>query len=379
MKITPSLLSGPVHPCGRIARIWLLCAALALTFFSESAAQVEWKQAQESAKNEGRLVLTVPPSPEFRKALETVFKPRFGIDLEITTGTGPASVRRIIDEYKAGVRYFDLTLSSIENLTDSLLPMGAVESLEPYWILPEVKVAKNWWGGHMWGDKAKRYVYWPSASMAGTFWYNRDLVNPDEVRFYDDLLDPKWKGRIGLQDPRIVGAGNAAWTFLWQNKGEEYCKRLVQQDLLLHREPRVIADALARGKIAISIGPNYRTFEPHVKAGLPLKPFPPFKEGTLVTVGPGSPVIIKNQPHPNATKVFVNWYLSKEGQEAYTKALGQGTRRLDVDTSWLPEVGVRAAKDYLTVQEFHKYENQSEEKILTGRGRARELANKLLP
>ena len=42
--------------------------------------------------------------------------------------------------------------------------------------------------------------------------------------------------------------------------------------------------------------------------------------------------IFKNAAHANATKVFVNWLLSREGQEVTSKALGQATRGLDVNT-----------------------------------------------
>ncbi|MGH7847427.1 MAG: hypothetical protein ACREQW_19950 [Candidatus Binatia bacterium] len=134
-----------------------------------------------------------------------------------------------------------------------------------------------------------------------------------------------------------------------------------------------------RGKIAITIGPTYYSFAPFIKANLPVKPFPPFKEGTYVSVGNGGPVVLKDAPHPNASKVLVNWLMSKEGQEIYSKAHGQATRRLDVDTKWMPEIRVRTAKDFITVEQFHKWDNQSEDKILTVRRPAQEFARKILP
>jgi len=88
--------------------------------------------------------------------------------------------------------------------------------------------------------------------------------------------------------------------------------------------------------------------------------------------------IIKNPANPNATKVFVNWLLSREGQEIVSKALGQATRRLDVDTKWLTEGGVIAAKDQLSVKEFLRIENQSEEKLKKVREPALKVAQTLL-
>jgi ABC-type Fe3+ transport system substrate-binding protein len=77
-----------------------------------------------------------------------------------------------------------------------------------------------------------------------------------------------------------------------------------------------------------------------------------------VSSGVGCVAAVKNPPHPNAAKVFANWLLAKEGQDIFGKALGQGTRRLDVDTQWLSDIEVQAAKDFLRVEKYLKRESQ---------------------
>jgi hypothetical protein len=67
------------------------------------------------------------------------------------------------------------------------------------------------------------------------------------------------------------------------------------------------------------------------------------------------------------------------GKKSSALAQGQATRRLDVDTKSMEEFGIRAAKDYITVDEFHKRENQSEDKIKAVRRPAQEFAKKILP
>jgi iron(III) transport system substrate-binding protein len=288
-------------------------------------------------------------------------------------------VRRIVDEHKAGVHYFDIHVGGTSSMTTGLVKPGLVEPLSPYMILPEVKDAKNWWGGHIYVDKQKSVAYTFQAYMTQTVWHNTDLVKPGEMPSYDNLLDPKWKGRIGILDPRKPGSGGSTWSFLWQTKGREYLDRLVSQNLKSITNQRVLAEALARGKLAMTIGVSFYTYRPFIEAGQPVKPLPFFKEGTYISGGSGSLSVIKNQPHPNAAKVFVNWLLSKEGQEVFSKALGQATRRLDVDTSWINSRGdVRAAKDFLPPEDYSKYENQSQEKIETIRLPARKLARQLL-
>ena len=168
------------------------------------------------------------------------------------------------------------------------------------------------------------------------------------------------------------------WSFLWKLKGEEYLKKLAGQKLFLSRDQRVLAESLARGKIALVAGLSYYSFLPFAKAGLPVKSVSIPRDEIYVSGGSGNVAIIKGAPHPNATKVFVNWFLGQQGQEVYSRAMGQATRRLDVDTQWLKEFGVVAAKNNLTSDQYTKLENQSEEKVLKAREPAAELARKLL-
>ena len=127
----------------------------------------------------------------------------------------------------------------------------------------------------------------------------------------------------------------------------------------------------------MTLGLSYYQFLPFIKAGLPVKPLPAPQEGTNATTGSGAVTIIKNPPHPNATRVFVNWLLSKEGQETFGKAMGQPTRRLDVDTKWMQEFGVRAAKDVISVEQYFKQQIDLEDKFTTIWDPAGELAKKL--
>ncbi len=341
--------------------------------------QAEWEKVLQGARKEGKVVVSVPASAELRKRTEEIFRQRFpGIEIELVTGRGAAIVRRIQDEVKAGVRHFDIHLGGSSSVVSGLLAEGALEPIEPSLILPEVKEPKNWWGGHLWVDQGKRYVYCFQAYLTESMWYNASLAKPEELRSYDDFLNPKWKGRIGYLDPRTPGAGDANWSYMWMVKGEDYLKKLAAQNLLIGRDQRLLADSLAKGKIALVIGLTHYTLLPFLKAGLPVKPLPSPKEGTYGTGGSGNLTIVKNPPHPNATKVFVNWLLGKEGQEVFTRAMGQATRRVDVDTKWLTDVGVLPAKDHLTFKRFIEVENQSEEKLEKVREPALKVANKLL-
>jgi iron(III) transport system substrate-binding protein len=342
--------------------------------------QAEWERTLAAARKEGTLVVGIPASSELRKAIGTKFKDRFGFEAELFPSRGPENVTRIIKEHTAGVRYFDILVAGGATPL-SMVAAGAADDFQPYLILPEVKEAKNWWGGHIWEDNVstKRYIYAFLCYTSETFWSNTSQVEAGEMRSFDDLLNAKWKGRIGFLDPRNPGSGQNSWAFLWKIKGEEYLAKLAQQDLLITQNQRQIAEALAKGKLAFSIGLSHYSYEPFIKAGLPVKPVPNIKEGAHASNGSGVVTIVKNPPHPNATKIFVNWLLGKEGQEVYGKAMVQGTRRLDVDTKWLSSIGVHAAKDSLTLETYYKRQNHLQDAIEQYRRPAMEIARKLIP
>jgi len=340
--------------------------------------QADWEKTVEAAKREGKVVAAIPPSADVRKALEEAFTKRFGITIESDPARGGSIIRRIVEESKAGVHYFDIHIGGTESIVKGLLPEGVLEPIGPWMVLPEVKEPKNWWGGHIWIDNAKRYIYCFSAYQTSSIWYNTSLAKPEEFRSFDDLLDPKWKGKIGISDPRTPGSGSSIWAYMYQIKGEEYLRKLVNQKMFVARDLRLLAESLAKGKITLTLGIGYSEALPFIRAGLPVNAFPTPKEGVYATGGYGHLTILKNPPHPNATKVFINWLLGKEAQDIFSRAMGAPTRRLDVDTKWAKDFGVIPAKDGLTLEQYYKMENQSEERIYKIRDPAADLARRLL-
>jgi iron(III) transport system substrate-binding protein len=364
----------------RIATLaYLLIASLLLTpaGFSQTK-NPEWDKVVEAAKREGRVVVSIPTSAELRKEFESGFQKAFpGIELELSVARGASNINKIIDEQNAGVRSVDLHVGGTTSIITGLLAQNLLEPVMAAMILPEVRDPKHWWGGHVWADNAKKFIYGFTAYMTETIWYNSTLVKPEEISSWDSLLEPKWKGKIAILDPRTPGSGESSWAFLWRIKGEPYLAKLAAQEMLVGRNLRQLGENVARGKSAISIGLSYYTYLPFIKAGLPVKPISAIKEGYYGASGSGNVVLLKNAPHPNAAKVFLNWLLSKDGQTALTKALGQPTRRFDVDTKWTREFGHTAAKEILTPEKYDELENGSEEVVIKYRKPAMQSAERL--
>lgn len=91
----------------------------------------------------------------------------------------------------------------------------------------------------------------------------------------------------------------------------------------------------------------------------------------------GNSALIETAPHPYAARLFINRLLSKDGQTAFTRALGRPTRRLDVETHSTKEFGHVSAKEALTPEKYHEMENGSEEMGLRVCKPAMKLAEKL--
>jgi iron(III) transport system substrate-binding protein len=377
MNICPSRPMGPIlKKSSVLMTLAVACLSAGLTFAQPRSA--DWEKIVEAAKKEGKVVASIPPSPELRKLMEIAFARTFGIGVEFVPARGGAIIQRMVSEAKTGVQYFDLHIGGTESVVTGLLPENILEPVEPYFILPEVKDPKQWWGGHIWIDNAKRFIYNFVAYQTVSLWTNPNEYKPAEFKSFDDLLNPKLQGRIGISDPRTPGSGSSMWSYMHYIKGEEYLRKLVAQKLFVTRDLRLLADNLAKGKIAITSGIGYSEFYPFIKANLPVVPLSVPKEGLCVSGGYGHLTILKNAPHPNATRVFVNWLLGRDGQEIFSRGMGVGTRRLDIDTKWLTEFGVIASKDRLTLDQFYKLENQSEEKIHKIREPAAVVARKLL-
>lgn len=364
---------------GILASLVMLLASGRVVFAqtTKPGSQADWEKTVEVAKKEGRVVVSIPASTELRAEIEKNFEKRYGIDVEPVVGRASNVVRKMVDEAKAGVRYVDLHMGGSESIVTALLPEGVLDSVEQSMILPEVKDPKQWWGGHVWVDNAKRFVYSTLAYQTESLWFNSQLMKASDIRSFDDLLDERWRGRIGYLDPRTPGSGASMWSYLREIKGEEYLKKFAAQKPLLSRDQRVLAEILAKGKVALVIGLTYYSYAPFVKAGLPVQSLPTPKEGVYVSGGSGHLILLKNSPHPNAAKLFINWFLSREGQEVYTRSMHQASRRLDVDGKWLREFGVIPAKDTLTLEQYYKLENQSESKVNRLREPAAALARKL--
>src|SRR6266481_7810475 len=218
--------------------------------------------------------------------------------------------------------------------------------IKPALLLPDVLDQSKWWlGRHIYGDDEDKYIFSFSGAPLHYFHYNTNLVKSQEFRSYWDFLNPRWKGKIVIAEP-MTGGTQEALQFLYYNReiGPDMVKRfLTEMDVAVSRDIRQMVDWVAHGKYAIAALQNADRLDiwDAKSKGLPIDAFRTdrFKEGGFVGSGGGNIMLINPSPHPNATRVFLNWLLSREGQIAFQKLVetGRNSMRIDIPKDDVPE------------------------------------------
>jgi ABC-type Fe3+ transport system substrate-binding protein len=316
-----------------LALLWPLAAA------AQVDSQLPWDEVLAAARKEGKVVVLGPPTTEMRRDMPAAFKARYGITMEYIGGRTAEVVSRMRAERQAGINSFDSVLSGMDSMAGVFYKEKMLEPLRPALMLPEVLDGSKWKRGKLWfSDPDDRYILRLANSVSNMFHVNTKEVSLDELRSAQDLLNPKWKGRIALEDPTVTGSGSNHAAHLYLQLGGDFIKKLyIDQKPMISRDTRVLTDGLIRGIYPITLGAEDAVVDKMRKEGMPLALLQGFSDLYLETSsGYGQLGIINNAQHPNAAKVFANWMASKEGSELYARARGAAPTRGDIDESFLP-------------------------------------------
>ena len=292
---------------------------------AKTAWQAEWEKIVRAAKKEGQVTVYVHST--YAPALESgAFQKMFpGIKLVLVSGVELQLERRFMAERRAGKSLADVFMVGVLRSYD-FYQAKLLEPIKAALVLPEVVDESKWWQKtHHYADPEKAYLFrYVGSAQLGQIHYNTRLVNPKEFNSFWDFLNPKWKGKIEARDIRAPGTGGSAIRLFYYNPelGPEFVRRLLSEmDLTLFRDRRQGLDWLATGRFPICFW--CEGVEKGKQQGLPLESFELMKEGAALSAGQGFLTLVNQAPHPNAAKVFVNWFLSREGQLNFQKALAQ--------------------------------------------------------
>ncbi len=158
--------------------------------------------------------------------------------------------------------------------------------------------------------------------------YDSTRLSAEEVpRTWPELLDPRWKGRLGLKDAETGGSAYSQYYLLREMYGMDFWRRMAQQRPQLYRSSADTLAALTSGSIDVAAGILAYSIYAAAAEGSPVKAVFP-EDGVPVTIGPVA--VLGRAPHPHAGTLFLDWALSPEGQEAIVEISGGYSTRDDV-------------------------------------------------
>lgn len=287
--------------------------------------EIEWEELVAAAQVEGHLVVhSARPNSLRLDGPLAEFARRFNIKT-IHSGYGARGQQdeRVIAERNAGRYLTDVGDGNFRRLRAEAVDAGApiIDQL----FHPDIDLS-NWMN--------QQYYWWDGIEDATLIFgvnardhrigYNTDFVKKEELQTLDDFLNPKFKGKIGIRRlPTEGGGANAPNVGLYKTpEGREFLKRFwLEMEPVVTVDPRLNVDLLARGVTHVLWGiaaPDNPEWADAIKLGLPI---------AMTTIAIDRPFSASSQsainlfdraPHPNAAKLWINWWLSKEGWEVRT-------------------------------------------------------------
>jgi ABC-type Fe3+ transport system substrate-binding protein len=320
---------------------FVLCLGILICGETRGDWKQEWEHTLAGAKKEGQVNIYIY---RYEKLLEDFKKDYPEIKVVSVTGRGSQLTTRIIAERRAGKFIADVYSGGANGNFNFLYKGKALDPIKPALILPEVVDESKWYGNeHRYVDPEGQYIFAYLANPSSAqLCYNSQLVDPKPFNSYWDLVNPKWKGKIVSLDPSDTGLG-ATMQFLYYHPelGREFIKKFFgSMEMTFSKNFTQMTDWLAQGRFALCMGCKDVDRAKH--QGLPVNGFDTslWKEGGSFSTGGGSLSLLNQAPHPNAAKVFINWYLSPKGQLALQR-FGDpddpaNSRRIDISKADVP-------------------------------------------
>lgn len=321
-----------------------LISAWLVNLILVDAAKGDWKQDWEktvaAAEKEGEVTLYAQSRAGVGKAL-LAFKDAYPkININFIGGSGSDLAKKVMAEKRAGKHLVDVSVGGGGTMVLVYHKAGLLQPIPPLLILPEVTDQTKWWSKkHLYSDPEGQHVFMAQGDAgSGIGAINTNFIKPSEIQSWWDLLAAKYKGKIVMTDPDSAGnIGN--WRFIYYSTdlGPKFIRRLLTETQVTFAEnEHQMMDWVGAGKYHIHVLAKLENTENARKQGLPVKQIFSEKEGDTISTGSGHIIAFKNAPHPNATKVYLNWFLSRDGQLIWQKLTGRNSFRTDIPKDMIP-------------------------------------------
>src|SRR5712692_7685716 len=296
--------------CAPAARAPAPTAVVGGTAAAESATLPEWDRIVEAAKQEGEVIVWGSAGSAARRHEKDAFEQAYP-GIKVTLFQAPSNSERdsrFLQEFQAGVAKVDVLVSGGAGINGRMKPANMVQDVRPFWLLPEVTNPASWRDNRLeWVDEEQTFI--PQADMdIQTNLAVHESVDPSELQNWEDLLNPKWRGKIVMLDPRKSGNGLAIGLFMYYTPelGPEYVQRFFSEmDVTFSPDERQNVEWVISGRMLIALRPANQELTQAQSVGAKLNVVPALRaKGKAVSSIGGSPGIfaipnLNPLPHPN--------------------------------------------------------------------------------
>lgn len=300
-KSYPSLKKrGPgrifVSPTSQTQIALLVPLLLLVALLAQVSAQ---SVSLEAAKKEGKVFVYGTIVPQVMKLIEAGFEAKYGVNIEYWRGDATKVVDRMLTEWRAGKPGFDMALGARG-------PLSLAKADGVYAKFTPASAANF---PAKFRDKDGQLTAWRITPVG--ILINTELVKPADVpKSLDDLLDPKWQGKISMPDPSRHAS---TATFLWNlqkikgDKWLDFVRALAKQRPQLVESYSSVPSAIVRGEAALGI--SYIQYVPQTKGPIGFAPI------DQVFADPSDAAISAKAVNPNAARFLIDYLCSPEGQK----------------------------------------------------------------
>ncbi|MBM4260034.1 MAG: hypothetical protein FJ145_01175 [Deltaproteobacteria bacterium] len=320
----------------------------------------EWDALVKRAEEEGEVSVYATDSIGHAQIIWGAFQKRYPKIKLVGTSVGRGSdlFPKLFTERRAGKFLADVFLAGPTAVHLNLYPAKVLDPMPPALVHPNVTDLSKWWQGkHHYVDPEGQYNFMYESALYGPpLSFNTSIVNEKEIKSAWDLVQPQWKGKYAvLQMNANQGSTALAYVFHHPQLGPKFIEKIYKDmEPTFFRDLRQGTDWLSQGKFPICF--LCRRIDRAQMQGLPVKELNPYAitEAPGIGSGSGSIVLMNRHPHPSAARVFINWFLSQEGQIAFrlanTDELRVGSLREDLPLEVLPSLAHRRKdKEYLFI------------------------------
>src|SRR5262245_5959798 len=289
--------------------LFLMVLVSALSAREASRAAEISPELVAAAKKEGRVALYTPLIvDQIVRPLAAAFRAKFGIPVDYQRLDSNQVVLKVLNEHRARRVTADV-------ITTSLGIQGLInaKALRPFQSMSAAELPAHYKDPNGYWASVRLHVFGPAV--------NTNLVKEaDRPKTYDDLLDPKWAGKMVWRRQNMTGSTGFIANILatrGEQQGMDYLRKLARQRVItVSISDRALLDQVIAGEYVMAIAMTNHNIEISRKEGAPLAWIP--LEPAMMTSE--QIALTTLSPHPNAGMLFVEYALSREGQGVFQKS-----------------------------------------------------------